>query len=249
MWGKKTNFLPNEVESWQIECWRWHLKSELISTSFDQTPLVLPNQDFFPAVSQAGHERAMAIFDAVKRHADVADWPVKLVQQDDVPAFLPGGAFLEHETSCAGTFRCGEGQDPIITYAPDQLSNPMSLIATFSHELGHYVNGYFETEPPGGWDLLEPATDVTAIALGFGLFIANNSIVHEVDEQGFRVGKVGYLSEAERLFSLALFMLLRGFDLHDAEPYLKKHQFRSLRKAVNSIGERGLHQPLQEMIQ
>lgn len=248
LFGGRRAFLTPEAEDWQVDCWLWHLRQREVAEQLPRTPLILPNQDFFPALGLSGHARAEAIFEAVKSHAGLSDWPVKLVAQEDMPAFLEGGAFIQHESSAAGTFRFENSGEAIITYAPDLVANPAGLIATLAHELGHYFNETFDCEPPGDADLNEPATDVTSIVLGYGVFAANHCLIHETFETGYRVGKVGYLTEEERVFSLAIFLELTDRNPEDAAPYLKKYLAKQLRKAVTYIRSEGVANTLKEQL-
>ncbi len=246
LFGKSSAFLTADAEAWQIECWDWHLRQQGVAAALRDTPLVLPNQDYFPALGLSGHARAEAIFEAVKQHAGLSEWPVKLVAQDDLPAFLDGGAFVQHESSTAGTFRLNETGEAIITYAPELIENPAGLIATLAHELGHYLNETFDSDPPGDAELNEPATDITSIVLGYGVFAANHCLVHETFDAGFRVGKVGYLSEQERIFSLGIFLDLTEQAVDEATPFLKKYLAKQLKAATKYLRAESLTAPLKE---
>ena len=48
--------------------------------------------------------------------------------------------------------------------------------ATFAHELARYLVETFEEPAPGGDALLEPAVDIAAVFMGFGLFMANSAV-------------------------------------------------------------------------
>ena len=74
-------------------------------------------------------------------------------------------------------------------------------------------------------DYFEPATDVTACFLGFGLFGANSAFEFEqftdFDSQGWRSSSLGYLSQREWLLNLAIFVALTGASPDDAKAGLK----------------------------
>jgi Zn-dependent peptidase ImmA (M78 family) len=69
----------------------------------------------------------------------------------------------------AGTFSMArkKQQKAIITYDPSQVKNPEMLVATFAHELGHYLSHRTTEAPPEGEALWEPATDLLAVFMGF----------------------------------------------------------------------------------
>jgi hypothetical protein len=125
--------------------------------------------------------------------------------------------------------------------APSKLDDPMGFVATMAHELGHYSMSRFRGEPPGGDEALEPATDVCAVFLGFGVFMANSAFTfqqfHDGRVQGWRTSQLGYLDEKALAYALALFLPLRGLDAGEARRHLKdnprsyvKHALRHLEK-------------------
>ena len=71
--------------------------------------------------------------------------------------------------SASGTYENTEDRT-IISIETGQLKNPISLIATISHELAHHIllgeNRIEEND--------ELLTDLTAITYGFGIFIGNS---------------------------------------------------------------------------
>ena len=86
--------------------------------------------------------------------------------------------------------------------------------------------------------MIEPATDVTAAFLGFGVFGANDVLNFEQNHEGWQGGKTGYLSEEEWIFSLAIFLNLKLIKPDATKPYRKPHLFRWLQKASDSVQKR-----------
>lgn len=205
----------------------------------------MPNRDYFPGTDLKGHEKAKFIFENVQRNAGMLDWPVELVELDVLPAAISDNAFIVHgEAPCAGTFQF-EDDHGLITYDPSLLKRPIALIATFAHELGHYLNGSFPEPPPDGWELVEPATDVTATFLGFGLFGANESCAdyEEYSVDGIpqaRRGKAGYLTEAQWVFDLAIFCHLTHQNIDVLQSYMKSHLWKQFQRAYKSVGQRDI---------
>ncbi|TLU67496.1 hypothetical protein FE810_00640 [Thalassotalea litorea] len=113
------------------------------------------------------------------------------------------------------------------------------MIATFAHELAHYLTASAKQEPPGGWENWEFATDITATFLGFGVFMANSAFnfrqYTDSDSQGWQASRNGYLTEAEHVFSLALFIQLKGISPATVTPFLKSHLRKMLKKALAEI--------------
>jgi hypothetical protein len=145
----------------------------------------------------------------------------------DVTALKP----IDHAP--AGTFGT-DGNEVVITYQPADVADPAKLIATFIHELAHYLLATRRSESPGGEDLHEYTTDLMTVYLGFGVFQANaafNFSQHQdVMSQGWQYSRMGYLSERAFVFALAIFLELRGEGSDDANRFLKSHLAADLAK-------------------
>src|SRR5262249_12227244 len=87
----------------------------------------------------------------------------------------------------------------------------------------------------------EPATEVCAVFLGFGIFTANSIFNFEqfqnAQTQGWRTRKLGYLGERPIAYALAIFLALHDLELKAAKSHLKtnprsyaKHALRHLAK-------------------
>lgn len=243
MFGFSKTFLDPDIEDWHLECWQWLLRNSGGMEAFAGRPLILSDATFYPSVSAEGHARALAIFEQTAAHAGMSDWPVELVPHDNGPEEMPLIGVVQSTGGVAGTFSHHENAG-LITYDPARLDDPVSLIATFSHELGHYLNGGFAESPPGGEELVEPATDVTTAFLGFGIFGANACFRHEQwadnELQGWSTSTLGYISEDEWVFNLALFCALQGHDIATAKPFLKRYLYSQLKKATKHIEKREL---------
>ena len=110
----------------------------------------------------------------------------------------------------------------MITYDPGMLGNTVQLVATFVHELSHYLLLSQRSEPPGGPDLEELATDLATVYLGFGLFGANAAFAFGAGGVGWSTQRSGYFSEATWCFANALFLELRGIERHVYSGYVKE---------------------------
>ena len=62
---------------------------------------------------------------------------------------------------------------------------PESLISTFAHEFAHYLIHSVDAPTPGGEELEEHATDLVAVFMGFGVFLAStDSLVLAASTEG-----------------------------------------------------------------
>ena len=210
-----------------------------------ETVLILPTDDFFDLRGARGEAGVREIFDAVRRHAGMADWPCELrAGKSDRPIDAGNAHLLRHEGGPApcGTFQVGEGlagRHGIITYNPGMAREPAGLVATFAHELGHYLMATAAGSPPGGWDLHELHTDLAAVYLGFGIFMANQArnFSHFTTESGagWQSSLRGYLSENALVTATAIFQRLADRDPGEAELWLKPYLRGVLRKADRAL--------------
>lgn len=233
MFGRR-HFLDEDVDAFHMACWSWLLRGAGGMDEFRQTPLVLPTAEFFPKSDSLGHDRAVHVFETTKRLARMDDWPVDLVAQAELPRQLSQFVSLEHQGNAAGTFQM-HGSGGVITFDPAHIDAPLVLVATFAHELGHYLNGGFDEPPPGGDDLVEPATDVTAAFLGFGVFGANACFEFQKNSEGWASQKLGYISEAEWAFNIAIFCALGEHDAARLKPYLKPRIYKEVQSGLKFI--------------
>lgn len=240
---KTKPLLESDVVDWQFECFEWLLRNTGGMRAFHaETNLIKPTEEFFPHGGSAQAELAEAIFQQVKQHAGMNEWPCRLEAQKADPSVIvaPTVVLQGAPSSPLGTFSCNSEKEEItITYNPASVSNPMSLVATFAHELAHYLTGTFQEEPPGGWENWEFATDVAAVFLGFGIFTANScfnfSQYTSFDTQGWQTSRQGYLSEPEVLHAHAIFSCLIDLPAKESLPHLKSSLRGSFKQACKDV--------------
>ena len=179
------------------------------------------------------------------------DWPCRLVAQEAGPDPVVGEGQLLQGLGArpAGTFAVegietdGGAADHVvtITYDPRLLSDPTSLVATFAHELSHYLMATAPNLPPGGHELMEHATDLTAVYLGFGIFLANSSFRFVQFGDAFAAGwsthRQGYMTERELVFALAIFAALLEVPVDQVTEHLKPDLAKLYRKAARTVAE------------
>ena len=239
MWFKAKCPVDPEEWEWLLAGLKW-LRREFPELD-DRRQLALPTSEAFPPSTAAGAERGEELMDQVKAIAGLTDWPVRLL-----PVAPPrrgavnSVAALQSGSGACGSFRLERTAEGLpfaeIRYTVDQLDNPAGLVATFAHELAHYL---LRTQPnplPGGDPVEELFTDLTAVWLGFGIFLGNNARYSGHVEEGagrgwFVSGWQGYLGERMLMTALALSELVAGRDPADAAPYLKTYLETDLRSA------------------
>jgi hypothetical protein len=218
--------------------------------------LVLPTPEFFPSV-ESGRADPRKLFDDVRRAAGMDEWPCRLEAGAAERPIEAGNAHLlrhEGEPPPCGTFRVEEedgGHRAVITYNPSMANDPIGLAATFAHELGHYMMATSAGTPPGGWELHELHTDIAAVYLGFGIFLANSarsfSQFQSGGQSGWSARWQGYLSEGALVTALVVRERLAVRDAAAAKPYLKDYLQSDLRKAEGAL--RRLHPDMQAAVE
>ena len=201
-------FLDASRRDWQFDAFAWLLRNCGGFPKFIETTLVLPIEAHFPDRGIKGHAGVSALFRRVRAHAGMSEWPCAVEPQSEQP-----------RSDAGNTDRI-----PIITY-PRGALEPLLLIATFAHELARYLIESFDEPAPGGEALVEPAVDLAAVFMGFGLFLANSA-----------ARKAEYhLNEGEMVHALAMFCLLRKVPPESIDRYLNPHLRKYLRLAARDL--------------
>lgn len=208
--AKPKSFLDAPRREWQFATFAWLLRSCGGFPRFLDTTLVLPIEDHFPDRDLKGHAAAAALFRRARDHAGMADWPC-------VP---------EPEPSSAAAPAPASERLRVIHYPP-HLKDPQQLVAHFAHELARYLVESFDDPPPGGMALYGPVVDLTAVFMGFGVFMANASARETHWE----------LNEGEFAHALALFCGLRKVPPGSIEPHLNAHLRKHLRLAALDLAQ------------
>ncbi len=243
LFGPKLPIDRDELE-FQLATFKWLIQQ---FGPVGDRPLILPTPDYFPLNVTGVQPAVSELFESVRGHAGMADWPCQLEPGDGDRSFdLGNNNFVKHggRNAPCGTFRIGEGlagRYAIITYNPGMARNRAGLAATFAHELGHYLMATAAADPPGGWDLHELHTDLAAVYLGFGILLANHarSFEHFVTEtsQGWRSSLTGYLSEQALVTATCIFQRLAGREPAAAAPHLKPYLAGVLKKADRALAK------------
>lgn len=241
---RRRPIIDHETIEWEFETFEWLMRNFGGYEGFRTAALVLPTDEHFPIEKGlAGHALAEAIFAEVKSHAGMDDWPCTLVAQDPDPEPFVDlvQAVQGIEPTPAGTFSTtGDPNVPVmITYNQSLLTDPVSLVATLSHELSHFLMATARTLPPGEEHLLEFATDLTSVYLGFGIFLVNSHFQFEQHGDAFSQGwssrRQGYMTERQLIFALAIFSTLLELEPGVVTAHLKSPLKRLFKRAVASL--------------
>jgi hypothetical protein len=230
---------------WQIQHWKWLKRNLQPHFDLDRLRLITPTPSFFPITPTSPEKTAEETFCLVQNYFGIAHWPCRLEAFDEASdvtqQFAPVLARPEQSQGAAGYFEVTSAREVIIRYKPEQVADPISLVATMAHELSHYVLATIQEEPPAGWEEHEPLTDLTAAFFGFGIFLANSSFRftqwQDTRHQGWSVRRQGYLSEQALALALAIFCHWKGSSRDEAITHLApnpRHYFKSYYKDLGT---------------
>jgi hypothetical protein len=249
-WISRADLPEDATVDWLFDVFAWLLEETGGYHAFRaRAKLVLPTDEFFPvSANLERHDLALALFTAAREHAGLAGRPCKLIPHEEGPAIrdllgdVPYGESSNERA--AGAFHGAAATEGLISYAPSGLRDPEAFVATMAHELGHYIIHSFSGPAPGGEEAREPATDICAIFLGFGVFTANAAFRFEQHQTAFTQGwsyrRLGYLGERPLSYSLAIFLALRGLDVRAVAGKLRDNPYGYVKTALKHLAkERG----------
>jgi len=209
---KPKSFLDESRRDWQFEAFAWMLRNCGGYSKFLETTLVLPTEEHFPDRGMKGHAAIAALFRRARDHAGMADWPCTVEPEPEQPPADPGESGIR-----------------VFTYKRGSLE-PISLVAGFACNLARFLVETFDEPAPGGEPAREPALELAAVFMGFGIFLANSS----VRQTRFQ------LSEGELAHALALFCQLRDLPEEEIEPHLNPHVRKHVRLAARDLAQHEL---------
>jgi len=204
-WSKKKKLpITNDDKTWIEENLNW-LRTEFGQEHFMEIRTVTPTKDFYERTFDGSEKDAEFILERTMELMNIKDIEIKLEFFSDSPTEMADGAVLTTPADLDGSWESSSGtyqqseEGAIISIERQQLKNPISLIATISHELAHEIllgeNRIEEND--------EYLTDLTAITYGFGIFIGNTRFQFSTSGFGWQSSGQGYLPEQIIAYSMA----------------------------------------------
>jgi tetratricopeptide (TPR) repeat protein len=198
---------------------------------------ILPLADHFPANYNASREAVRMLFNQVCEYMEVDGQKVELAYYSE-----KSGQHYGLGRGAAGIY--DERKDrTIIWLETSNVGDPMSVVATFAHELCHIhlLGGkrVGRDEPDH-----EPLTDLAVIFFGFGIFAANSSFSSRTYTSGnwhyTSMKRQGYLPPPVLGYGLALYAMLRDEMRPDWARYIRADVREPMRKALAYLESSGL---------
>jgi hypothetical protein len=218
-----------ETAAWADRRMAW-LSSQFGRQRLRSGPVILPTPEFFPDAYDGSEATIRTLLDRVCVYMGVPPASVAVsLYEDRPPAELAGlvdgtvGLYVEEE----GSFR--------IWVEVGNLGDPLALVATIAHEVGHVLllgQRRVSADDPDH----EPLTDLLTVFFGLGVITANAVVRETTWRMGhvsaWQVGRQGYLTMPAYGYALAVFARERGED----RPTWVRH----LRPDVRQAFDRGL---------
>jgi hypothetical protein len=202
-----------EDKAWIEDSMLW-LMEEFGGDALRNAVVVLPTDEFFPDEFSEDEGAVRALVDRVCVYMGVAPERVELefftAQNKELEANLP--SYESSFDGVAGHYRKRRGKF-LINIESSQLTDPMFLVATSAHELGH-ARLLGEGRVSAGFEDHEPLTDLLTVFLGLGVFTGNSVYSFKqwtnAFSQGWQTQRLGYMTEEMFGYALALFAWVRG---------------------------------------
>ncbi len=182
-----------------------------------QAKLILPDAEHFPDPydkSQSAVEKMLCrICDYMKVDRSQIDLEIFPDETEELKEMLP--YWKGSHNGCAGLYvhPDDESHRMLVALRSSQLDDPMALVATLAHELGHVILLGGSLMEHSVKDM-EPMTDLLTVFLGFGIFNANCAARltkwQNDRKQGWSMQRLGYLPEEIYGYALARFAHERG---------------------------------------
>jgi len=235
--GKPKLPISEESRLWMDDCFR-RLGKLLGVERMLHAVVMLPVPEHFPDVYDGSEESLRRMF------CRVAEWMQVDPESVEVQLFSDAGVttstllpFGEMQgASPGGLYRHAPGSKTQIEIHDKQMKDPMALVATLAHELGHVIllrPGLVDREARD----MEPMNDVLMVFLGLGVFNANTAFQFKQFTnnytQGWSASRLGYLPEELFGYALARFAFERG----EVEPEWAKYLAKNIRVYFKRSGE------------
>jgi hypothetical protein len=192
-----------------------------------EAKVVLPTAEDFPdpydgtpAAAEMLFCRVCAYMQVDRESVELEIFPDEAEQLREILPYWRGdgtkraaGLYVHHAKDDSNEEEQGEEKSTVVAIRSTKLKDPLSLVATVAHELGHVIllgGGLLDPKTSDH----EPMTDLLTVFLGLGIFTANSAgrfkQYQQDRRQGWSMQRLGYLPEEVYGYALARFAAERG---------------------------------------
>jgi hypothetical protein len=185
-----------------------------------EAKVVLPDDKYFPDAFERNQSSVEKLLHRICEYMQIDQTLVKLEMFSDEADELRENSLWSIGTNRPAGIYFGresvrdEDGAAVIALKSSVLKDPMVLVATLAHELGHLIllgGGHLDDSVPDH----EPMTDLLTIFLGLGIFTANSAARFKHHDHGggwhsWSMRRLGYLSQGIYGYALAKFAFERG---------------------------------------
>jgi hypothetical protein len=223
--------------NWMFEVFRWSLENLDRELFRQYTPLVLPEDRFFPGRANSPREMAELVFGRVQEYAGLNHWACQVMDSGAMRT-LPVLPTLPQPLRMSGAQTPAPDMEPLpILYDATLLNNPEALIGGFAQTLSWHLLRPFDV--PGGEENRPHVAELVAVFLGFGVMMANSAYLSPKRSCGSCGGpsatRQSFLSQYHMTYALALFCQLKGLSGGEVKPHLKSSLRGHFKRAMKEI--------------
>jgi len=226
-WFRPTCPVDQPTKTWIEQRLQW-LTEEFGPKRLVDGEVILPTPEYFPDPYDGSIKGAKKLLRRVCRYMDIEpDWIQTKFYVDQRPTVGNDGL---HQGS-AGMYT-----NRVIWIEESNLADPLALVGTMAHELGHLHllgDGHISDQAEDH----EPRTDLFTVFMGLGIFTANSVLRerywHDGNYSGWNMARLGYLTMDMYGYAFALVAWHRG----EEKPVWAQH----LRGDVYAAYKKGYH--------
>jgi hypothetical protein len=229
--NKKAAVCPvdDTIREWIESCFVWF--SENIGKEVLSKKILVPHPSDFPIAYDGSIKSAMDTLQIVATQMDVDPNDILLQIYSEGDNKIAAGrstVFIEQGPTHSGGLYHGKSEDGKYHIHLEQkaLKDPESIVATLAHEIAHIkLLGENRIEENN-----EPLTDLTSVYYGTGIFNANCAFKFTKNDRSWGYKRLGYISQMEWGYALAIYAYLRNEEKPDWANYLSaniKSDFRN----------------------
>ncbi|TVZ41808.1 hypothetical protein P886_1158 [Alteromonadaceae bacterium 2753L.S.0a.02] len=217
----------------------WALESFDSDYFANTAGLIHPSREYFPDRADNELDMARALCKRICEYAGLSQWPFTVQAPQYFEAQMPPLLGLTSQTPPQNTQEVASVQHTLeISYASAMMKKPMDLVGSMSKNIAQHYLYQSQRIPPAGPESFDAAAEIIAIAMGFGIFIANSAYTFRGSCARCydpRANRTAALSEDEAIYTLALFCHYKKIPNKEVTPSLKNYlrgRFKKARKQL-----------------